>query len=126
MGFFDQLSKKASETMQGAKDKTNKISTEMKLKSKLSEKKDRINSLYSQIGQEVYVNYTNGSELISESISDKCKEIKELNEEMKSINAEILALKNIRVCPHCGAQVEANSEFCPKCGKKQDEAVENN
>ena len=119
MGFFDQISKKASETMQGAKDKTSKISAEMKLKSKLSEKKERINTLYSDIGKDAYIDFSNGEEISINSIKEKCEEIKALNEEIQSINAEILALKNIKICSNCGAQVEVNAEFCPKCGQKQ-------
>ena len=51
MGFFDQISKKAAETMQSAKDKTNKISSEMKLKSQFSEKKNRVSEIYYEIGK---------------------------------------------------------------------------
>ena len=57
MGFFDEIGKKASSTMQSAKDKTTKISAEMKLKSQFSDKKDRITVLYSEIGKEVYADY---------------------------------------------------------------------
>ena len=51
MGFFDQIGKKAVETVQGAKDKTSKLSTEMKLKSQFADKKDKIILLYNEIGK---------------------------------------------------------------------------
>ena len=124
MGFFDQLSKKAAETVQGAKEKTSKISNEMKLKSQFSDKKDRIVVLYNEIGKEIYSNYTKGIENITEEIKEKCKEISNINEELKTINTELLALKNIKICSSCGAQVPANSEFCSKCGVKQVTVVE--
>ena len=124
MGFFDQLSKKASDTMQSAKDKTNKISTEMKLKSQFSEKKDRITVLYSEIGKEVYSNYTKGIKENSDVINEKLKEISDINEELKVINKELLALKGIKVCPSCGGQISVGSEFCPKCGNKVIEVAE--
>ena len=125
MGFFDQISKKAAETVQGAKEKTSKFSSEMKLKSQFSDKKDRITVLYNEIGKEIYSNYTKGIENITETISNKCKEISNINEELKDINNQILSLKNIKICSSCGAQVMATSEFCPKCGTKQVTVVEN-
>lgn len=124
MGFFDQLSKKASDTMQSAKDKTNKISAEMKLKSKFSDKKDRINVLYSEIGKEIYSNYLKGINENTEVITEKVKEIVNINEELTEINKELLALKGVRVCPSCGSQIPVGSEFCPKCGNKVVEVAE--
>lgn len=124
MGFFDQLSKKAAETVQGAKDKTSKISSEMKLKSRFAEGKDKISLLYIEIGKEIYSNYTKGEEKITDSITGKCKEISNINDELRQINKELLAVRDIKICPSCGSQVPTNSEFCPKCGVKQVEVVE--
>ena len=118
MGFFDQISKKAAETMQTAKDKTSKISSEMKLKSQFSEKKNKINSLYAEIGKEVYSNFTKGIENTNETITIKCKEITGINDELKGINEELLKLSDMMVCTNCGEKIAANSEFCPKCGTK--------
>ena len=125
MGFFDELGKKASSTMQSAKDKTNKISAEMKLKSQLSEKKDRITVLYSEIGKEVYFNYQKGINENTDVISNKAKEIAKINEEINSLNLELLNVKGIKICPSCGEQIPSGSEFCPKCGKKVVEVVQN-
>jgi len=119
MGFFDELTKKAAETVQGAKDKTNKLSNEVKLKSKVSDKKDRISVLYVEIGKEIYSNYEKGIENNTEAITSKCKEIVSINEELGELNKQLLALKDIKICSSCGAQVQVNSEFCPKCGVKQ-------
>ena len=125
MGFFDQIGKKASDTMQSAKEKTSKISSEMKLKSQFSDKKDRITVLYSEIGKEVYSNYVKGINENTESISGKLKEISDINEELRGINKEILALKGVKICSSCGSQIPVGSEFCPKCGSKIVEVTEN-
>ncbi len=124
MGFFDQLSKKASDTMQSAKEKTNKISSEMKLKSQFSDKKDRITVLYSEIGKEVYNDFVKGINENSETVIEKLKEISNINEELKGINKELLNLRGVKVCPSCGGQIPTGSEFCPKCGSKVAEVVE--
>ena len=124
MGFFDQLSKKASDTMQSAKDKTNKISSEMKLKSQFSDKKDRITVLYSEIGKEVYNNFVKGINENTDVVTEKLKEISSINEELKGINKELLNLRGIKVCPSCGEQIPTGSDFCPKCGNKVVEVAE--
>jgi len=118
MGFFEQLGKKASDTMQSAKEKTNKFSAEMKLKSQLSEKKEKVNALYCEIGKEIYNNYLKGITEVSDLVAGKTKEITALEEEIQSVNTELLAIKGIRICPNCGGQINTGSDFCPKCGNK--------
>ncbi len=125
MGFLDQLGKKAVETVQGAKDKTTKISSEMKLKSQISEKEDRVFILYSEMGKEVYSNYEKGIENNTESIISKIKEISEIKDELKRLNDNLLALKDIKVCISCGEKVPADADYCPKCGVKQVVIVNN-
>lgn len=123
MGFFDQLGKKASDTMQSAKDKTSKLSAELKLKSQLADRKDRINVLYSEIGKEVYSDYQKGINENSQVVLEKLKEITETNERIEEINKEILKIKGVRICTSCGGQIPAGSDFCPKCGNKVVEVV---
>lgn len=123
MGFFDQLGKKASDTMQSAKDKTSKLSAELKLKSQLADRKDRINVLYSEIGKEVYSDYQKGINENSQVVLEKLKEITETNERIEEINKEILKIKGVRICTSCGGQIPVGSDFCPKCGNKVVEVV---
>lgn len=123
MGFFDQLSKKTSDAVQSAKDKTSKLSAEMKLKSQISDKKDRITQLYSEIGKEVYENYQKEVNEVTEVIAGKCKEIATVNEELQGLNKELMLLKGYKTCPNCGEQIPSGSEFCPKCGSKVTEVV---
>ena len=117
MGFLDLLGKKASDTVQIAKDKTSKFSTEVKLKSKLSDKKDRINMLYLEIGKEVYMNYTKGINENTEKILENLKEISDINDELENINKDILNLKGVKICSICNYKIPADAEFCPKCRK---------
>lgn len=118
MGFFDEFGKKFSNTMKSAKDKTNKFSSEMKLKSKISEKQDKITVLYSEIGKEIYSNYLKGITSNTDIINEKLKNISNINEELKKINKEILSIKGIKVCAICGGEIPVDAEYCPKCGNK--------
>lgn len=117
MGFFNQLSKKASDTVQSAKDKTSKFSTEVKLKSKLSDKKDKITMLYLEMGKEVYLNYTKGINENTENVLEILKEIADINKDIENINKNISDLKGIKNCSSCGYRIPNDAEFCPKCRK---------
>ena len=51
MGFFDNLSKKATETYKATTDKTNKVAKEMRIKSNIAECRSIINNVYTEIGK---------------------------------------------------------------------------
>ena len=119
MDFFNKLGKKTTEVYQGAKEKTVKISEEIKLKNKINDLKEKINKEYLEIGKAVYEKMKNGEDASKEEIMPRCDEISRLSEESERLHASILALKNIKKCISCGAELEVKSEFCSKCGAAQ-------
>ena len=119
MDFFKKLSKKTNEAYQTAKEKTTKISEEIKLKSKISDLKDKINNEYQEIGKLVYEKIKVGEDASKEEITPKCEEISRLKEEIEKAEVEILALKQIKKCFNCETELELEAGFCSKCGKEQ-------
>jgi hypothetical protein len=119
MEFFNKLSKKASETYQITKEKTSQISGELKLKNKISETKLQIQEDYTEIGKLVYAAHKKGEEVSKDEVTPKCEEIARLEVEIEKAETEILALKKIKKCVGCGAELEEKDEFCSKCGKEQ-------
>jgi len=119
MDFFNKLGKKASETYQVTKEKTAKFSGEMKLKGKISDAKNKITDLYEEIGQHVYNQYKTNTEEGKEEITDKCEEISKQFDEISKLETEILALKEVKKCVECGAEIGQKDDFCSKCGKQQ-------
>jgi ribosomal protein L40E len=119
MDFFNKLGKKTTEAYQSAKEKTTKISGELKLKGKISEYKEKINQEYKEIGKMVYEKMKAGEDASKEDITPKCEEIERLKVEIEKAEVEILALKDIKKCADCGAELELKAEFCSKCGSKQ-------
>ena len=119
MDFFNKLSKKTSEAFETAKEKTSKISGELKLKSKISEYKDKIEQQYQEIGKLVYEKMKVGEDASKEEVTPKCEEIERLKDEIEKAQVEILALKDIKKCSECGTELELKAEFCSKCGSKQ-------
>ena len=119
MDFFNKLSKKTTEAFETAKEKTTKISGELKLKSKISDYKEKIDKEYQEIGRMVYEKMKSGEDASKEEITPRCEEIERLKEEIEKAQVEILALKDIKKCSDCGAELELKAEFCSKCGSKQ-------
>ncbi|MBP3596180.1 MAG: zinc ribbon domain-containing protein [Clostridia bacterium] len=119
MDFFSKIGKKASEAAQITKEKTAKLSGEIKLRNKINDCKNKINNLYEEIGKIVYAEYRSGAKNDTDEVNMKCEEIATLNEEIEKAEVEILALKDIKKCVSCGAEIALNVEFCSKCGKEQ-------
>lgn len=119
MDFLNKLGKKTNEAYQSAKEKTAKISSELKLRGKISECNEKIKKEYEEIGTLVYDRMKNGEDASKEEIVPKCEEISRLKEEIEKIEVELLALKDIKKCSSCGEELSLNSEFCSKCGKEQ-------
>lgn len=119
MNFFDKLTKKTNEAYQSAKEKTVKLSGEIKLKNKISDFKDKINTEYQEIGKLVYEKMNIGEEPSKEDITPRCEEISRLKSEIEKAEAEILALKDIKKCFNCGAELAFEDGFCSQCGKEQ-------
>ncbi len=124
MDFFNKLSKKTNEVYQGAKEKTVKLSEEIKIKNKISDLKDRIKKEYLEIGKAVFEKMKSGEDASKEEITPRCEEIARLQEEIEKLQANILALKNIKKCTKCGAELEVNADFCSKCGTAQPKVEE--
>lgn len=125
MGFFDNLSKKATETYKNTTDKTNKMAREMKLKSYIGENKNRIERVYTVIGRKVYEKHVEGKVgEIDEYIKPEIEEIEEIARKIENMNNEIRTINNIKLCEKCASEISLDSKFCPKCGAKQEENTE--
>ena len=73
MDFLKKIKEKANETYKFTKEKTTKISEELKFKNKINENKDKIEQLYIEIGKCVYKEF---------KTEEKCDV---LNEKMEEI-----------------------------------------
>ena len=89
MDFFNKLGKKTTEAYQTAKEKTTKLSGEIKLKSKISECKEKINNQYQEIGKLVYEKMKSGEDASKEDITPKCEEIERLKEEIEKVKKSL-------------------------------------
>ena len=122
MDFLNKLSKKTNEVYQGAKEKTVKLSEEIKLKNKINDLKYAIETEYTEIGKAVYESMRKGEDASKEEIAPRCDKISSSKAEIEKLQAEMLALKNVKKCINCGTELEVNADFCSKCGTPQPKA----
>lgn len=122
MGFFDDLSKKASETYKNTAEKTNKLTREMKLKSLINDNKTKIERIYTEIGKKVYEKHVREENIdIKSELVEECSKIDNYAKEIENMRNEILELKDLRLCKVCAAEISINAKFCPKCGASSSE-----
>lgn len=121
MDFFSKLGKKASQTYQVTKEKAANLSEELKLKGKINDLKDKIESIYTEIGKIVFNEVKDGKDVSKEEITAKCETILKYKDEIEKLQADILTLKNVAKCTNCGVELDLGDPFCYKCGAKQPE-----
>lgn len=127
MGFFDDLTKKASETYKNTAEKTNKITREMRLKSMINDYKGAIEKVYAEIGKKVYEKHIREENIdIKAELAEECSKIDAYAKEIEDMRMEMLALKDLRLCKVCAAEIPLTARFCPKCGAVQEEAQTEN
>lgn len=125
MDFLNKLGKKASEAYKVTADKTGKLAKEAKLRMKISELKNEINDVYEEIGKMIYENHVREQKQdITNELGEKCTKIDCLSDEIESILKQCLELKDKKQCLNCYVQIEKDAKFCPECGVKQEENVE--
>lgn len=127
MDFFDKLGEKATKTYKYTTEKTSKIAKEAKLKMAMNEHKDNIEEIYTEIGKKVYQNHINTEDVdvdISLELEEYCIQIDELSDRIEEERKEILKLKNKKQCDNCYYEIQAEYNYCPNCGKEQQENIE--
>ena len=121
MELFNKLGKTASKTYQATKEKAVNLSEELKLKGKITNLKDKISEKYSEIGKKVYIQVKDNKDVLKDEIIPICEEISNCEEQISKLEANILAIKKVKKCTECGAELEIGASFCSKCGKKQEQ-----
>lgn len=127
MDFFDKLGKKASETYQYTAQKTSQFAKEAKLKMQMNEHKSQIEELYEEIGKRLYEHHVKDMDIdidIEAVLEEYCIQIDELCDRIEDERKELLILKEKKQCPNCFCEIELNYNYCPNCGDKQEEIIE--
>ncbi|RCX10524.1 A2L zinc ribbon protein [Anaerobacterium chartisolvens] len=118
MSVFESITRKVSDTAKAAAKKSGELVEVTKLNMNISAEEDKIRKAYADIGKMVYNTYSKVGE-VGEEYKGLCEAIKGYEEVIAETRQKILDLKNLKVCTGCGADLEQDILFCPKCGAKQ-------
>ncbi|NLP15318.1 MAG: zinc ribbon domain-containing protein [Clostridium sp.] len=119
MDFIKDVTKKVASTAKVAVKKSSDLVEITKLNINIGAEKDKISKIYTQIGKTVYDSFEKGEE-VPANFKDLCERVLNIKENIKKMERQILQLKNIKICPSCGAELETDVAFCSRCGAKQE------
>ena len=117
MDFFDDMKRKAKETMDGGAKKTGEVINTQKQKFDIASLESKRAKDYAVLG-EIYYNKIKDGAVENENVSELVLAIKEKSEKIEKLKAEVNSAKNKRICPKCGAAIEQTANYCNACGAK--------
>lgn len=121
---------KLNQMTQSAISKSKEVAGVTKLNLEISSLNQNIKNIQTEIGAYVLEN-----ELLKEdsTVVEWAAKVAGYKAEIEAANEKICELKNVNICPSCGAEVSRTSKFCDKCGtaivtksaepEKEDEVV---
>ncbi|MFZ5353824.1 MAG: hypothetical protein ACOZCL_14030 [Bacillota bacterium] len=117
MDFLSDIGKKITETAKTVTKKSENLVEITKLNLAIGGEEDKIKRIIVEIGSELYKNFSNG-ESYGDFFDVKCKEIKEIEENISKLREKALSLKGSKACTDCSSVIETDVKFCPNCGAK--------
>ena len=124
MAFFEDLGKKISQGSQDVIKKTNEMAAISRVNSRISAEEKELTQKYQQIGQRFYTEATkdaDGAESISVELYQElmalCQGVSDSLRKIEDCKEEIIAIRNVKRCPKCGAECPNNAPFCSSCGQ---------
>ncbi|MDR1062212.1 MAG: zinc-ribbon domain-containing protein [Clostridiales bacterium] len=118
MNEFDNAVKKITDLFYSAARKSGELLENTKTSYNISVEKDKIGKLQSQIGQKFWQIYKDGGEVPDFILSD-LEAIKLISENIEALEKNLSENRLFKVCLACGAKLELESVYCPKCGERQ-------
>lgn len=115
MGFFDNIGKTLSNAGQTIAQKSKDVVDTAKLNSAISDEQKIITNAYEKIGR-LYVE--RHADYPEPDFVEYLDEIKAAQNAIAECEQKLKDLKGVSVCPACGAEVGADSMFCPSCGNR--------
>ncbi len=120
MDIIDKLGKTATNTYKITVNKTNNIAQRTKLRMHINECKSKIEAMYNVIGKKIYEKHVREGNIdIQGDIKKECEQIDKISQDIEKSIEYLLYLKDMKKCPRCYSEIMIYYNFCPVCGKKQ-------
>jgi len=123
VSVLDSITRKVTDTAKAAAKISGSVVEITKLNMSINAEEEKIRKLYTEIGKQLYEDYTDGK-AVSEELLRKCVKIDDIFENIADMKDKILELRNVKACPNCGTILDIEMEYCHKCGKKQEDIPE--
>lgn len=106
-------SEKLNQMTQKTISKSKEVAGVAKLNLEISTLNQNIKNIQNEVGAYVL---ENGLLMEDASVAEWAAKVASLKEEIETNTEKIHDLKNVSICPGCGAEVAKTSKFCDKCG----------
>ena len=116
MEWFEQFKDTVKKTASVAYDKSEQLVEITKLKFAINGIKNETEKLYSELGKLCY-KAAQGDDT-KEAGDEIIKAISEKLVALEALEAELMEVKNIKLCPKCKKPLPEKGSFCAFCGEK--------
>lgn len=113
MSLWDNITQKAAAVTDKAVHQAKNFTEQVKLRNQISEAQSTITDCYTQIGKQYAAAH---SEDFDEAYAPMMAAIAGANRQIASLQEQLRDLKEVALCPKCGAEVAREAAFCSACG----------
>lgn len=118
MDFWNDFTRKLTDAADFTVKEAEKLTGSAKIKFDIAVLEKHVEDIYTDIGKLRYDEIKNSTDN-SEKILADASEIDTITERLEAMKVEYASLRNYKLCPGCGAKIDRDVMFCPKCGKPQ-------
>lgn len=109
MDFFERISDTAFAIGKEVSDKARDFGEQAKLQYEIRTREGYLDELYQELGKKYYAEHKDDEGADFSEIDGLLKELDEMRE-------ELMQRKGAEKCPKCGSFIEADADYCSKCG----------
>lgn len=113
MAFLEKIGGTLAAKGKDVADKAREMAEVNRLNGQISSQKNTAEKIYAEIGRMVYENRENWRNM---DVSEPLERLDSIQTEIMRLQGEILRVKGVCRCGSCGAEIDGNVTFCPKCG----------
>lgn len=113
MSLWDNITQKAAAVTDKAVHQAKNFTEQVKLRNQISEAQSTITDCYTQIGKQYAAAHP---EDFDEAYAPMMAAIAGANRQIASLQEQLRDLKEVALCPKCGAEVSKDVSYCGACG----------
>lgn len=121
MAFIDKLGEKIQSGAAAVTNSTKRMSETSRINSEISSNTQEIDKLMKKIGMCVKARHLD--KIDDPEVKEYAAAIDSFIARNEQLSEELRAVKGLRRCTNCGADLAPNTVYCPDCGTKNDPAA---